>query len=604
MLNNTQVEEIAMLAAKNAKRFHELKGKDRRSVWGEAYKEAVEHADEICVHSERGEFPTDLMVAKAPNETPEELAYRKAIYESITVPYWFRAESSLNRIFSEQNYKIEWPADNEAAKSYFTEQFPVYGNIISFFQSVVKSKKVRDPNAVLALDFNLPLKQAASGEMVVDQSKEIKPYASIYESEHVLMYEIGDFCLLHNDEENTAVEYGGNKKAPMGMVMYLYDDTYIYRISQTGKFIDFTFTVEQYYKHNLGYVPAWKLRGIPCEVEGGNPVYESYFAPALPHLNKAVKLDNTLDLSIGKVAYPIRVYYEQACTNSECNNGKVYSAEGGAKACSVCNGTGKLKFSPARDYVHQVPGRLDDADNQPQFPGLTYVSPDSNILEFSKQKIKDDIETAFTFINIDVSLKGDNTGEQSATKAKIDRDEQFTFMLTISNELFALLSDFINAAYSIRWGSSHENKAIKVSPPKTFELLTSQELTSELSEGKKSGIPNIALLELNKEYIQQRFPQNGVASRIATIVNYCDPYSIKSSEEIALLKGQGIIQLWQAILHEEIINYIQEEQLNDSEFINKDLPEIKTTIEAKAKARADESKVNANTLMNQLANGG
>jgi hypothetical protein len=560
--------------------------------WSEGYKEAVNFYKQIEVHAEIGEFPEELMKAKAPNETAEELQYRKETFESITVPYWHRAEGTMNRIWSEQNYKIEWGEDE--VKGYFLQNFPIYGSVLSYFQSVVTRSKIRDPNAVLCLDFDLPVKETAEGEIVIDQAEPISPYATIYKSCDVLMFELGDFALFMS-REKSIVRYG-QREEEKGFVFYLYDTENIYRIEQVGEYVKYEFQYSVFYNHNLGYLPAWKLRGIPYDVYGDNPIYQSYFIGALPHLNKAVKLDSTLEASIAKVAYPIRAYYESKCNASGCHDGIIGLGDD-AKKCGTCKGTGKLKFSPMRDFVQSLPDRLDPDTNMP-FPAMAYVSPDSAILDFNKTKIREDIETAFTFINIDVSLKGDNSGEETATAAKIDRDELFVFLLSVSNELYSLLSNFVNAAKQIRFGGEGD---IMVSAPKTFDLQTPKELTTELSEGKTAGIPNVAMNELSREYVAQRFAQNGAAVRVNDIVQYCDPYCNKSTQEIVTLKGAGIVQLWQCILHEEIISFIAVKLNEKASYLDTDLAQIKTDMEAMAKDKAAESTPNtATNLMAQI----
>lgn len=562
MLTENQIKSLLGSISdklKNANSGYKKNGHGYKSCdWCEGYKEAVEFAEAICVHAEMGKFPEKLMVAKAPNETPEELQYRKDVFESITVPYFHRAENSLNRIWAEQNYKIDF--GDEDAKKYYTKDYPIYNSLISYFQSVVTKQKIRDPNSVLCLDFDLPLKEISEGEYVVDQSEQIEPYATLYDSDDVLMFEVGDMALFMS-EEKSEVEYSNGKKR-MGYVLYLYDDTNIYRIEQTGKYVDYTFNINVYYSHNLGYLPAWKLRGIPYEVYADNPIYQSYFVGALPYLNQALKLSSTLDLSINKIAYPTRVYYSQKCNAKGCRDGFILDGVGEPSKCQACKGTGQLKFSPLRDYIQEPPTPLDDTGSQLPFPALTYVSPDTAILTFNKEKIQEDIVAAFKFINIDVTNEATSNGtEQTATEIRINRDEFYAFLLTISNELFGLLENFINAANKVRYNESEI--VVTVSPPKTFELVTPAELTQELST---AGLPATALQQLTRDYLVSRFTQNGDLSKTYKIIEIVDPYAAKSTTDIIALKSAGVIQLYQAILHEEILSYIADEVAKDRGF--------------------------------------
>lgn len=597
MLQEQQIKSIVGRISANFKASSSTKKKGDE-VWGEAYKHATTFAEQIEVHSEIGQFPEHLMRAKAPNETSEELNYRKECFESITVPYWHRAENSTNRIWAQQNHKIDWI--EESIKTYFTSDYPIYGSVLNYFQSVVTKKKIRDPNAVLCVDFDLPVKQNANGEIVPDQSVELKPYASIYESENVLMYEDGQFALLLS-EEKSVIQHGNDKSAD-GKVFYMYDDTNIYRIEQTGKKVDWTFQYSIYYAHNLGYMPAWKLKGIPYEVYADNPVYQSYFIAAVPHLNKAIKLDSTLDASINKIAYPTRAYYEQDCPASGCNDGMIYNASNERSKCTSCNGTGKTKFSPMRDLVHKVPSAT-DPEALP-FPGLAYVSPPSEILQFNETKIDSDIIKAFTFINIDMSSAVNANGtEETATQIRIDREEFYSFLLTFSNEIYQLLYDFAYAAATIRNGGNEVD--IVVSAPKTFDLITAAELTTELSN---SSLPEIAKRILTTEYLAQRFSQQSEIAKRKEIIDMVDPYAYKSDMEILAMKGVGAIEMWEIILHNKINAFLDEIISENENFLEQPIKKIKEGLIKQAKDRAKEiqnasNPISAEGIMTDIATG-
>lgn len=558
----------------NAKTYSNKDAK--QDAWGEAYEYAVEEAQKISVHCEIGKFPRSLMRDKAPNETAEEMAYREACFESITVPYWHRAEGSTNRIFASQNHTIDY--GTEESQEYFTEDYPIYGSAINFFQSVVNKQKIRYPNAVLAVDFEVPKKKKADGTEETDQSVELTPYGTIYDTSKVLMYEDGQYCLVLT-EHKSMVKVGNDNKQE-GFVCYLYDTENIYKISQMGLQTNYEFEYSVYYPHNLGIMPAWKLRGIPKKNYGKNPCYQSYFIGAVPHLNKALKLDSTLDGSINRIAYPIRAYYEQKCEAAGCNSGRIESVDGSTK-CTSCGGNGRIRFSPFTDYIHKMPSSIEDTPSA--FPGFAYVSPDSGILTFNADKIDADILKAFTFINIDMSSAVNANGaEETATQIRIDREEFYSFLLTFSNEIYDLFWNFTWCCAAIKFG---EEIPIKVSPPKTFDLITKQELTDELAN---TNLPMLARKNLVRDYYTHRFSQQSDVVRIAEIVDIVDPYSYKTTTELLALKAANAVQLWQVVLHEEIQSYIDELMFEDEDFLDKELPIIKTALVDKAKARASE----------------
>lgn len=592
IVTDISVKLKAAYSQKKEDDIHEL------AEWGKLYKKAYKHSEEVEVHS-CGDFPKKLIDYTFPNETKEEKEYRNKSFQPVTKPYWKKALRSLSRIWSEQNYTIEW--GDETVKEYFTNNLPFYNDIRTYFKSVVTSSKINDPNAVLAVCFDVATKEGENGEIVIDDTVEISPYPAIFESEDVLMYSENEYCLLVS-EEKSVVKFGG-KNVNDGYVFYLYDRNVIYKISQYGDKINWTFEATVYFEHGLDWLPCWKLKGTPEDVIGNAVYYESHFSPAIPHLNEAVILHSTLKASISKIAYPIRSYYEQEC--NACDNGHVTIGEGESlryEKCSSCGGSGKMKFSPLRDYVHKLPTAT-DPESVP-FPGLTYVSPDSAILEFSSQKIDDYISKAFMFLNIDAIPDGMKSGlgeDATATKSKIDRDEQFVSMLDISNELFELLDYFLYAAYRIRY--MKPDSIIKISPPKTFELTSAAELTAELSEAKTNAIPEIAIGALTIDYVTKRFTQNGQIAEITKIVQYCDALYTKDDQSIAILRPT--LQTWEIILHTFIYTFMYEKLNENENYLDTTLAEIKADMIAMAKAKAAELPSGANTasnLISQIAN--
>ena len=589
MLDKKQLTEI--LNEIHAKYKSASSTKHGKVNWGELYEDACEHAEEIEVHA-CGDFPTKLIGANFPGETEEERLYRRVSFQPITKPYWKKAMRTISRVWAEQNYFIDW--NDENAKKYFLEDFPIDNDVRTFFKSIVTTNKISEPNGVVCLDFDLPVKEIANGEIVIDDSVELEPYATVYEVEDLFLFEQGELALCKS-EEKSVVEYAG-KKDKVGVVLYLYDDTNIYRIVQVGKKVDYKFELNLYYKHDLGYLPVWKLKGMPEDVIDGEIYYESYFSPALPHLNEAVIIHSTNKSVRNKVSYPTRAYYDQPCTNKECNHGKVYDGDRQI-SCSSCGGTGSVKFSPFRDYVHELPTATNNASSQDvSFPGFTYVSPDGTIIKDNETVIDKYLETAFLFLNIDVNAQGNSEGlnDPTATKSKIDRDEQYISMLDISNELFGLLQQFLNAAYKVRY---NRDSPIKVKPPTNFDMISSDELNTRLGKAKADKLPNLALSEMTVQLFEQEF--SSTISRVAQIARYCDVLFVTDNTDIAILQTNGNVEKYQVILHVNFEAFIQElmEEKGDA-FEEMTFKEIKTILVDMAKVKEAEMNAGANTASN------
>lgn len=129
-------EQIVSLVKNLSKTLKDKQGKISDCDWHSGYKEQKELCEYISVHAQLNKFPDKMMRNRAPNETKEELDYRKDNFEPITMPYWYRAVSSINgRIWSEQNHKITF--EDDEVKKYFLEDYPVHGSILQYFKSIV-----------------------------------------------------------------------------------------------------------------------------------------------------------------------------------------------------------------------------------------------------------------------------------------------------------------------------------------------------------------------------------------------------------------------------------------------------------------------------------
>lgn len=576
-------ELIKQIAAALKKR----KGKIDPADFSSNYQTAVDIAQQIAVHSKSGNFPEKLMRAKAPNETSEELDYRRDNFEPITKPYWDRGLASINRIWAEQNYSVLWGSDE--VKHFFTKCFPVYGSLLAYFKTVLTPYKINDANAVLVIDIGeIPLIDNGDGTVDVDQSKALSPLCKIYSCDKVLFFDKDEHCLLLADEKSK-VRHADNYEHT-GYVLYYLDTTSVYRIEQTGDKNDYRFTTTLLYEHNLGYLPAKRLGGKQLsESQGNDVISESYFMPAIPYLNKALKLDSTLDISINKMAYPIRSYYEAHCTNPTCTNGKITvydpmhtdSMLDGPRSpktvdCPVCGGTGKsISFSPMRDYVHTPRGGFNNEEPVP-FPGFAYISPDPTILRFNQEKITSDIERAFMFLNINVSLQaagGDNTGKKTATQSKIDREELFSFLLIISEEVFGLLKFAVDTICRLRYPGNEPQ--VIINPPVQFDIRDVDELTTEIAQAQTNNVPDIIRRELTKEYMMLRFPAQKGLEKLMDIIFYCDPLAAKTTQDVILLRQQNLVSQTDAILHEHIFYFIEQKLNEDAAYLGKDMKLIK-----------------------------
>lgn len=606
MLNEQQLQAIAKSVSDAHKKAKRTPAKVRGETidkyeslpdYSDMYKELCCLADDVAVHAEFGKFPEKLLRNKAPNEDPAEFEYRKGIYQQRTLPFWNKALTTINRVWNEQNYAINWRDDEH--QLFFEKDFPDYHNLVSYFRSVVTPYKIKDPNAVLVIvPEKLPTKSitddAGNEEIVLDDTSLIEPEVCIYPSCNVMAFEDDYVQLLSFDQSEVK---NGNGTEKTGVIFYVIDELTIYKFIQYGIKKDFQFSFEVYYNHNLGYVPAQRLKGKPV-TKGKESFYHSYFMDAVPYLNISVCNGSTLDMSIYAHAFPERWEFVEDCpgvSGFPCVSGMCNDT-----VCTTCKGTGKLyKHSPLGVYEMKVGGKFDEANSNLPTPPFGYVAPEITILEFLKKQIEDDIKNAFAFINIDIS-NSSVTGDTALGK-KIDREELFASIMNISNELFDLLAFTIKAVGEMRWGT-FEVPVIK--KPTDFSIRSESDLTEEISTAKTAGLPDIAIRKMIKALLDLRFNTSQDINRVVDVILTVDRIATMSSLDINANISVGRVAKWEAILHDSISSMIEEKVNENKDYLQQDLKVIKADLINSAKLLQSEISPVQNSAASIIAGAG
>lgn len=559
------------------------------------YAQSVEMREKISWHADYGTFPSSLFEKLAPSQTEEERDYIRDTYEQNTLPVWAKGTGVINRIFNEQNYSLTFNDDdstfkNEGAQKYFREDYPIGGDIIKYWSEIYATEKIKDPNAVAVLR---PYK------IYEDDARLKEPIVHIFGAKQVMKYVKEEFALVLTDEKSRVTV---NRKSELsGLVYELYDDQYIWRITQIGEKKDLIFEIEIWFEHGLGYLPATKLKGEPIQIED-ETLYKSYFYNAVPLLNQ-VLYDSSI-LQISKVSHVFLEKWEmfEKCTFKD-NSGNVCDAgtilhDGNFEKCPSCNGTGREDASGVlKTKFIKMPDRLVDGEFvSPPYAG--YIDRPIDILSFLVKNIEENRVNAFLNLNIDIS---DQANGQTATEKRLDREELFNFLLKFSNEVWGDLDFFLYAIGDVRYINRY--KGHNLTEPREFSIRSVAELTEEL----KSDVPSIAKREINNEILQTRFSTETDTVRIEKLKQTIDRLYDLDNLIIQARKSIGAIATWEVILHDGFYSFVQLEMRKDKNFLDKDLEVKISLLEERAKAKASELEQNKpgskEDVLNKIANG-
>lgn len=535
--------------------------------------------EQVSYHSEFGKFPSALFEKACPNQTPEEFTYNKETYRQKTKASWDKAVSSTFRVWNEQNYNIDYM--NEEQKEYFTFLYPYHGNFETWFKDVIHPTKLADPNGVVSVFPMIPMKtvETENGiETVVNQSEAISPVCKYFDAADVWIFR-PDFCMLKLEEKSVIKEGGKEKKE--GLVFLVYTEQDIYKVTQTGDKSKYNFDFSLYYNHAWDYLPCFKLKGIPQEM-----IYHSYFMGAVPFLEDAILTDANFRAVKHRVAYPTRWYYSDNC--NECNGDKYIEdlTTGEKHTCSSCRGSGKrMTFSPFRDYEIPLPENNIQSDlTQLPTPPFGSETPDTTSLEFLKKEVQDLTEQGFASVNIDVTNK---VNGQTATESKIDREEFFSLLTKISSELFELMENLYDAQGWMRWGKSYEK--IQITKPTEFTIRSAESLTEEFKNAVDAKLPDPYKKKVLMENLKIRFSGDEGMQKVLKVVSAVDPYMTISDQDLNLKKSNGLVALWECVLHDRIYTFIADQVNQKEKFLEGDIyKDIKPALETMAKEKATE----------------
>lgn len=560
------------------------------------YRESVELRDMIRVHSDISNKPIELLRKRAPNEDDRQYRYRVLNFENVTMPPFMKALGKLNRIFNPSNYSIQWTKEQTEEKEFFEEEIPVFGNISSYFEEIVLTQKILDPNSLMIVrPYYIPVKEGYDEEgqpiLLFDDSQKIIPVACVIKCDDVIDYKESVYALILTEEKSEVRV--GDKMVREGLVFEFYDNQNIYRIYQKGEKKDWLFTDPIiYYPHGLGYLPAWKLKGIPQQKDM-HVIYQSYFIYAIPNLNIALYAHSNLDLSNVTHMHPQKVEYVDRCNAEGCNNGMVniWNASSNGyitQPCKACEGTGRMtKTGPMVTKQLLIPDAMqeDNDINKVPPPGVWYVAPNPDVPKFVYEKYKQDVIDAFMFLNMDVS-NSDVKGSETALGKQIDREELFAMLLRISNEIFGLFHKGIKAIGEMRYGSGFKTPV--VSAPTSFSIRSEQDLLAELAEAKKSGVPDVALREILREYFSKRFSNQAHIEKITNLAFGVDRLITKDQDECLALQATGNASKLEVVLHDSIFTFIENIVTTDDSFWDKTYEEQAKVMWEMAQKKLDE----------------
>lgn len=555
----------------------------KEKEYHEFYKETVDIAEMMAVHADGGKNPdgtitarlSKLLYERRPNEPLEVMEYRKKRFIPKTKPTFSKIFSSLQKIRRSSDWSIRYEgefariAEGETLEEYCEENYPGFTSLTNWVFTLMLRKYLIDPNAVVYV---------APITTDVQQNEYLQPIAQVFDSRNVIKFVQDDYAVLLNPIG--ATYYSGNKPVK-GRSYIICTTMQILRYDQVdgrGKII-----LTSEYDHNLGYLPAFKLKGVLIEQCGNNFLYESRIAGVIPELDEAIT--EYSDLQAAKVLhiYPERWEFTQnectSCKGTGVRRNPLFTGPdcgcAAEIACGKCT-NGYIVAGPySKILVRPVANAAIEGVAQIPTPPAGYVEKDIEIVKVMEESVDTHIRNALAAINFEFLDKSPLA--QSGVAKAFDSDEMSNTAHSIGEDIVAAMDNIYWLIALWRYKALYPVDDIMemvptIAVPEKFDILSASHTQEEIKAAKESKTNPVIVSALEIDYATRRFnAEPEVRDRVQLILKLDPLPNISEDDKMSRLSNKGITQE-SYVISSNIQSFVQRAIEEDKKFVDMDLP--------------------------------
>jgi hypothetical protein len=524
------------------------------------YNYAAKMYDSILPHSRSDVYPEHLLSVRAPNQTDAQALYIKANYKATTLSVFEDFRSTISRAFADQNWSIRYNEElderfgDETFQRFVNNEIEKFGSLEMFIKNMLPTLKLVDANGIIAIypDDIEYLDDDEFNEPVIGNEL-LRPMPTYYNCKNIVGQKFGEYYLVISDDHSYVKN--GSKMEETGIVLYLYDQNAIYKIEQTGKKSDMTFSEPVlYFQHNLGYVPCIKLMGAP-QLINDEIAFQSPFITAVPLLDQVVLDESYLQMSKATSAFPFMVALGEICEfidreGNKCNDGQIFDAvNGGYRTCGSCSGSGvKSRFSPTGMLLIKPKTSLSEGDSGLSGEYLKFVSPPMDTLTFLRNEIEQQMAKSRRILHLPSSDESGTIGESSTATGSLNKLRSlYAFIKPISDQLFTIYEFCLVTIGKMRYGDLFGG--VNLVYPTSFDISTPSDYLAVISEGVKAGVPPSITFSNVYNYIRAIHYTDEETSAVYDLIINADELLLMSNADILARLASGTVEKWQDVLH-------------------------------------------------------
>jgi hypothetical protein len=291
-------------------------------------------------------------------------------------------------------------------------------------------------------------------------------------------------------------------------------------------------------KNECNEVPAISV-GYKRDPITRNKTFVSPMHKALPRMEKSIKADSELDLTISLHTFPQKIQAVQTCVgtiNEPCDNGFIRHSK--KVKCSLCKGSGQIIATssqeaitvpmPTRKEINDGAGLI-DLDKM-----LVYKTPPIDLIkfqnEYSRSLEKEAVKDVF-------SSDAFEMGQATATEKIIDMESVYDTLYPFGKKYSAIYKKIVrvSACYI------GLNKIIvRHSFPKDLKLKTTVQLIEELKQAEESNAPQFFKSQLSTDIANKIWNDDKISLNKYNVKQQHQPFQGKSKEEISQIINAGL----------------------------------------------------------------
>lgn len=523
-----------------------------------------------------GDELTDLLKQITTRETKEEFEQRENISKSVIPSILNSTQLPFQKAVRKQPLlrEILYSTDGKRAElEEFVNNYWGEKSLDEYLEYAMIDYNYIDPNAFLITEFADfdPNKEKASPYPFIATSTDAIMFEFLNENLQYLIVML-PIKFIDNDIEKDGYKF----------TMYLGADTIEMRESSTGIEIDGKYYEYFEYTPKAEKVPAQRF-GYKRDAETKGRTFVSVFHDAMLLLEKIMKTDSEMDMSISMTAFPRRWAYTDKCGNKDCQGGHLLD---GHTVCPNCHGTGKepvhngvkdvITLALPRDPEEMIDLNQLYAEKGASVETLTFM--DDFVDKYGSLVFK-------RMFNNEVATRSDIATAATATEVNFGTDNMNDTLYPFGRN-YSSMWEFVVRDIATFTDLS-EGLSVHHKFPSDFKFKSLTELMTELKVAKDAGASTSTISAIEDDINAILYSDRPGELKKIEVKSMLNPFRGYPEATTRLLISQGLTTTYNATLWANLESIFNEIELETPDIYNMSIQKIREKVKVKTQEYID-----------------